>query len=309
MTDTARAVRFDHYGGREVLYVAEVPMPVASPGEVAVAVKAAGINPGEASIRQGRLHDRFPTDFPSGEGSDLAGVVTEVGPGVDQWAPGDEVLGFSWARSSHASHVAVPANQLVAKPPGLTWEVAGTLYVAGCTAYAAVRAVGPGSGDTVAVSAAAGGVGSIVVQLLRGRGARALGIASPANAEWLTTHGAIPVAYGEGLAERLLEAAPGGIDAFIDLFGPEYVQLAADLGIDPERIETIISFEKAQEIGAKTEGSGDASTPEVLAEMAELVASGAIEVPIAATFPLEQVAEAFEMLEQRHTRGKIVLIP
>jgi NADPH:quinone reductase len=309
MTDTARAVRFDHYGDREVLYVTDIPMPTPASGEVVVAVRAAGINPGEASIRRGLLDAVFPATFPSGEGSDLAGVVTEVGEGVDQWALGDEVLGFSFQRSSHATHVAVPADQLIRKPGALSWEVAGSLYVVGCTAYAAVRAVAAGPGDTVAVSAAAGGVGSVVVQLLKVRGAQALGIASPANAEWLTAHGAAPVAYGEGLAERLREAAPDGIDAFIDLFGPEYVQLAADLGISPDRIETIISREKAQEVGAKTEGSGDASTPEVLSEMAGLVATGAIEVPIAATFPLDQVADAFEELEKRHTRGKIVLIP
>jgi len=309
MTDTARAVRFDHYGGREVLYVADIPMPVPSTGQVVVAVKAAAINPGETTIRSGRFHDQAPSTFPSGQGSDLAGVVTEVGDGVQQWVPGDEVLGYSWERSSQASHVAVPADQLIRKPPELNWETAGSLYVVGCTAYAAVRAVAAGPGDTVAVSAAAGGVGTIVVQLLGVRGAQALGIASSTNAEWLTAHGAIPVAYGDGLAERLREAAPEGIDAFIDLFGPEYVQLAADLGIDHDRIETIISFEKAAQIGARAEGSGTASTPEVLTEMAGLVASGAIEVPIAATFPLEQVAEAFALLEQRHTRGKIVLIP
>ena len=309
MTDTARAVRFDRYGGRDVLHVTTVPMPVPSPGQVVVAVRAAGINPGEAAIREGRLHDRLPADFPSGEGSDLAGVVTAVGDGVDGWVPGDEVLGYSWDRSSHASHVAVPAGQLVRRPPALGWEVAGSLYVAGCTAFAAVRAVGAGPGDTVVVSAAAGGVGSIVVQLLRVRGAQAVGIASAANAEWLTDHGALPVPYGDDLADRLRAVAPDGIDAFIDLFGPEYVQLAVDLGVDPDRIDTIISFDKAAEVGARTEGSSTASTPEVLTEVAELVASGSIEVPVAATFPLEQVADAFELLEDRHTRGKIVLIP
>jgi NADPH:quinone reductase-like Zn-dependent oxidoreductase len=302
-------VRFDRYGGTEVLYVAEVPMPTPSAGEVVVEVRAAGINPGEASIRKGLLDAQFPATFPSGQGSDLAGVVIAVGDGVDTWAPGDEVLGFSWQRSSHATHVAVPADQLIGKPAGLGWEVAGSLYVVGVTAYAAVRAVGAGAGDTVAVSAAAGGVGSIVVQLLRVRGAKALGIASAANAEWLTDHGATPVPYGEGLADRLEAAAPDGIDAFIDLFGPQYVELAAAMGISPERIETIISWEKAAEIGAKAEGSGTASTPEVLTEMAGLVASRAIEVPVAATFPLERVSEAFDQLERRHTRGKIVLIP
>ena len=309
MSATARAVRFDRYGGTEVLYVAEVPMPTPAAGEVVVAVRAAGINPGEASIRKGLLDAQFPATFPSGQGSDLAGVVTAVGDGVDSWTPGDEVLGFSWQRSSHATHVAVPADQLIAKPAALGWEVAGSLYVVGVTAYAAVRAVEAGAGDTVAVSAAAGGVGSIVVQLLGVRGAKALGIASAANAEWLTDHGATPVPYGEGLADRLEAAAPDGIDAFIDLFGPEYVELASAMGIRPQRIETIISWEKAAEIGAKAEGSGTASTPEVLTEMAGLVASGAIEVPVAATFPLERVSEAFEQLERRHTRGKIVLIP
>ena len=136
-----------------------------------------------------------------------------------------------------------------------------------------------------------------------------MGIASSANAGWLTAHGAIPVPYGDDLADRLRAAAPDGIDAFIDLFGPEYVQLAVDLGVDPDRIDTIISFDKAAEVGARTEGSGTASTPEVLTELADLLASGAIEMPIAATFPLEQVADAFELLEHRHTRGKIVLVP
>lgn len=238
----------------------------------------------------------------------LAGVVSAVGEGVEEFAVGEEVLGFSWRRSSHASHVSVPTGQLIVKPRELSWEVAGSLYVVGCTAYAAVRAVDADQGDTVAVSAAAGGVGTIAVQLLRLRRACVVGIASPANADWLVAHGAVPVPYGEGLAQRLQEAAPSGIDAFIDLFGPDYVQLAADLGIARDRIETIISRQKALELGTKAEGSVDASTVEVLTEMADLVARGAIEVPIAATYPLEQVREAFEQLEHRHTHGKVVLI-
>jgi NADPH2:quinone reductase len=304
-----RAVRFDRYGDRDVLYIAEVEVPVASAGEVVVHVRAAAINPGEASIRNGALDKVFPATFPSGEGSDLAGVVSSVGEGATEFAVGDEVLGWSWRRSSHAEYVAVPVTQLIRKPAGVDWEVAGSLYVVGCTAYAAVRAVNAGEGDTVAVSAAAGGVGSVVVQLLRTKGATVLGIASESNHAWLTAHGVIPIAYGEGLAERLHAAAPAGIDAFIDLFGPEYVQLAVDLGVDPSRIETIISRQKAQEVGAKAEGSGDASTTEVLSEMATLVASGQIEIPIAATFPLERVRDAFAELEERHTHGKIVLVP
>jgi NADPH2:quinone reductase len=299
----ARAVRFDEYGDRDVLHVTEVPMPQPAAGEVLVEVRAAGINPGEAAIRSGAMHERFPATFPSGQGSDLAGVVTELGAGVTDFALGDEVLGFSWQRSSQATHVVVPVSQLILKPDALSWEVAGSLYVVGCTAWAAVEAVAPKPGETVAVSAAAGGVGTVVVQLLAVRGVHVLGIASPANADWLTAHGATPVPYGDQLAGALSAAAPGGIDAFIDLFGPEYVQLAVELGISRDRIETIISFQKAQELGTKSAGSADASTREVLTEMADLVASGRIEIPIAATYPLDRVRDAFAELEKRHTRG------
>jgi NADPH2:quinone reductase len=306
---SSRAVRFDHYGDRSVLYVTDVPIPTPEVGEVVVEVKAAAINPGEAAIRSGALADRFPATFPSGEGSDLAGIVSAVGDGVDGFAIDDPVLGFSFRRSSHASYVSVPTSQLIHKPAELSWEVAGSLYVVGCTAYAAVRAVDPKEGDTVAVAAAAGGVGTVVVQLLALRGSHVLGIASQTNADWLRAHGAVPVSYGDGLSERLRAAAAGGIDAFIDLFGPEYLDVAVDLGVPRDRIETIASFEKAEELGVKSEGSATASTPEVLAEMANLVATGAIEIPIAATYPLDRVADAFAELEQRHTRGKIVLIP
>jgi NADPH2:quinone reductase len=305
----ARAVRFDHYGDREVLYIAEVEIPTPPPGEVVVKVHAAGINPGEIAIRSGALEQMFPSTFPSGQGSDLAGTITATGDGVTEFSIGDEVLGWSWRRSSQADYVAVPVDQLISKPKELSWETAGALYVVGCTAFAAVRAVAAKAGDTIAVSAAAGGVGTVVVQYLRTKGVTVLGIASPSNHDWLTAHGAIPVAYGEGLADRLQAAAPDGIDAFIDLFGPDYVQLAADLGIPRDRIETIISREKAAELGTKVEGSTEASTPEVLAEMAQLVASGQIDIPVAATYPLDQVREAFAELEARHTRGKIVLIP
>jgi NADPH2:quinone reductase len=304
-----RAVRFDSYGGTDVLYVADIDRPQPGAGEVLVEVRAAGINPGEAGIRSGALHEQFPATFPSGEGSDLAGVVIEVGDGVRDFAVGDEVLGFSFQRSSHATHTSVPVGQLIHKPAELSWEVAGSLYVVGATAYAAVNAVAPQSGETVAVSAAAGGVGSLVVQLLALRGVRVLGIASTGNAEWLRAHGVEPVEYGAGLADRLHQAAPDGIDAFIDLFGPEYVQLAVDMGVPPERINTIISFAKAAEVGAKTEGSGEASTPAVLQEIADLIVSGALDFDVAATYPLDRVADAFTELEQRHTHGKIVLLP
>jgi NADPH2:quinone reductase len=306
---STRTIRFDRFGGREVLHVDEIPTPSPGGGEVLVAVRAAGINPGEAAIREGLLAESAPSTFPSGQGSDLAGVVTAVGPGVDAWAAGDEVLGWSWARSSQASDVVVPADQLVAKRPELSWEVAGGLYVVGVTAYAAVRAVAPQAGEVVAVSAAAGGVGGLVTQLLVARGVTVLGIASEANADWLRVHGATPVAYGDGLVERLREAAPGGLDAFIDLHGPEYVTLAVELGVPVERIETIIAFAEAARVGAKSEGSGDATTQPILREVADLVGDGTITLEIVATYPLERVVDAYARLEEGHTRGKIVLVP
>jgi NADPH:quinone reductase len=304
----AKAVRFDKYGSVDVLYIADVEVPSAAAGEVVVRVQAAGINPGEAAIREGYLDSMFPATFPSGEGSDLAGVITAVGDGVTEFSVGDDVLGWSWERSSHAEYVAVPAGQLIRKPAGLSWPVAGAMCVVAVTAYAAVRAVSAGPGDTVVVSAAAGGVGTVVVQLLKIRGASVIGIASAANHAWLTAHGVTPVTYGDGLAGRL-KAAPDGIDAFIDLFGPDYVRLAVDIGVPRDRIETIIAFDAAHEYGTKAEGSSDASTTEVLAEMTDLVASGQIEIPIAASYSLDEVQQAYTELEQRHTRGKIVLIP
>jgi NADPH:quinone reductase-like Zn-dependent oxidoreductase len=164
----ARAVRFDEYGDRDVLYVADVPIPSPAEGEVLLEVRAAGINPGEAAIRGGRM-GADPSRLPSGQGSDVAGVVIALGEGVTSFAVGDEVLGYSWTRSSQATHVAVPVTQLIAKPSELSWEQAGGLYVVGCTAWATVETVDPKPGETVVVSAAAGGVGSLVVQLLRAR--------------------------------------------------------------------------------------------------------------------------------------------
>lgn len=306
-----RAVRFEHYGDLDVLKVVEVERPAPGAGEALVRVKAAGINPGEASIRKGLMHDRFPATFPSGEGSDLAGVVEEVGPEVDSVAVGDEVIGWTDNRASHAEFVVVPAGHLVPRPPGVPWEAAGALFVAGATAYAAVRAVQAGPGDTIAVSGAAGGVGSLTVQLARHAGAATVvGLASPANHEWLRDRGVLPVSYGSGVAGRIREAADDGVDAFIDTFGGGYVKLAVEeLGVAPDRVDTIIDWSAAREYGVKTEGSAAGSSPEVLAELAALIDQGELEVPIAKVFGLDEVREAYRELERRHTRGKIVLVP
>jgi NADPH:quinone reductase-like Zn-dependent oxidoreductase len=301
-----KAVRFDNYGGIDVLRVADVPIPEPAQGEVLVKVKAASINPGEAKIREGLMHARWPATFPSGEGSDLAGIVTKLGIGVVKVAVGDEVVGFSDRRASHAEYVIVPEQNLTRKPANVSWEVAGALPIAGSTAYAAVRAVSLKPGDAVAVSGAAGGVGSIAVQLAKRAGAKVIGIAGPANQEWLTAHSIRPMAYGDGLADRLREAK---LDAFIDTNGSGYVKLGIELGVPPDRIDTIIDFAAAQQYGAKAEGSQAALNAAVLAQLAGLVAAGELEVPIAATFPLADVRAAFDLLEQGHTRGKIVLLP
>lgn len=307
----SKAVRFDLYGDIDVLEVREVDRPVPGEGEVLVEVKAAGINPGEAKIRTGVLHEIWPATFPSGQGSDLAGVVADVGPGVSTFAVGDEVMGFSESRSSHAEFVAVPTEQLTAKPAQLSWEVAGSLFVAGTTAYAAVRAVRLTPNDTVAVAAAAGGVGTIAVQLARRTGATVLGIAGPANDEWLTAHGIIPVNYGDDLAGRLRAASPSGrVDAFLDLFGGGYVDLAVTgLGVAPERVDTIIDFPAVEKFGVQAAGNADAASAAVLAELAALAAAGDLEVPIAGVFALDDVRAAYRTLEEQHTRGKLVLRP
>ena len=305
----AKAVRFDEYGGVDVLQVLDVEIPGPSRGEVQVTVKAAGVNPSEGAIRSGAVKAIFPATFPSGEGSDLAGVVRAVGEGVEGVLVNDEVLGWSAERSSHAELVNVPAEQLIPKPPALGWEEAGGLYVVGVTALGAARSVDAGRGDTVVVSAAAGGVGAILCQLLRIRGADVIGIASDSNRGWLESKGVTHVAYGPALAERIRAAAPDGVDAFIDLFGPEYLELAVELGVPKERIDTIASHQKAMEIGAKTEGGGEATSAGNLAIIAELAAGGRIEIPIAATYPLDRVREAYEEVEERHARGKIVLVP
>lgn len=304
-----KAVRFDDYGGVDVLEVVEVPDPVAGAGEVLVRVKAAGINPGEAAIRNGALRQRWPATFPSGEGSDLAGVVERTGPGAEQWQPGDEVIGFTNNRASHAELVVVEADNLTLRPPAVAWDAAGALFVAGATAWAAVRAVGASAGDVIVITGAAGGVGSIAVQLARNAGATVIGLASEAHHPWLLDHGAIPVTYGEGVAERIRAAAGGSVDALIDTYGSGYVDMAIELGVKPERVDTIADPEAAARHGAKTDGSAVGASATVLAELAELIADGRLEIPIARTYPLDQVRDAYRELERRHTLGKIVLHP
>jgi NADPH:quinone reductase-like Zn-dependent oxidoreductase len=305
----SRAVRFDEYGGVDVLKVVNVEDPAPGPGQLLIRVKAAGINPGEAKIREGLLHERWPATFPSGQGSDLAGVVEAVGDGVSAFAAGDEIIGFTDDRASQAELVVIEAEHATPKPAGVPWEVAGALFVVGATAWAAVRAVNLSGSDTVVVSGAAGGVGSLAVQLARRTGATVIGLASEHNHEWLRGHGVIPVTYGEGVADRIREAAPNGIDAFLDMVGGGYVDLALQLGVAPDRIDTIADFEAISKHGVKGDGNAAGASAATLAELASLIDEGALEIPIAASYPLDQVRDAYAELERNHTRGKIVLVP
>jgi NADPH:quinone reductase-like Zn-dependent oxidoreductase len=304
-----RAVKFDKYGGIDVLHVVEVDRPVPGPEQVLVRIKAAGINPGEAAIREGVFAKQWPATFPSGQGSDLAGIVEAVGSAVRNVAVGDEVIGFSHNRSSQAELVIVEADHLVHRPAHVSWEQAGALFVAGTTAYAAVQAVSLKAGDTVVVAGAAGGVGSIAVQLATNVGAKVIGLASAANHAWLGDHGVIPVAYGEGVADRIRAASGNKVDAFIDTFGGGYVDLALELGVAPDRIDTIIDFAAAAKHDVKTAGNAAAANAKVLAELAGLIDAGRLEIPIAKVYRLADVRDAYRDLARRHTRGKIVLVP
>ncbi len=302
-----KAVQLSAYGGLEQVKIVDVAKPVPRAGEVVVRVVAAGTNPGEISIREGFLKDMFPMEFPFGQGSDFAGRVDSVGAGVTEFAPGDAVMGWSEQRSAQAEYVLAGTAMLTPKPPALDWFRAGSLKVVASTAVAAVRAVALKPGDTVAVSGAVGGVGSLAVQFAQRAGARVIGIASEESAPFLRSLGVEPLAYGDGLAERLRAAAPKGLDAFIDLFGDGYIELAVALGVPAQRINTIIDFAGAQKAGAKTDGSAAANSREVLASVAQAIAWGGIVMPLTAIYPFAMVHDAYAELARRKTRGKIVL--
>jgi NADPH:quinone reductase-like Zn-dependent oxidoreductase len=286
-----KAVRFDEYGPVAVLDVRDVPIR-------------------EAKIRDGALHERFPATFPSGQGSDFAGVVERLGAGVTAVAEQDEVIGWVDTRSSQAEYVVADAGDLAPRPSGLPWEVAGAIPVAGFTAWAMVRAVDVKPGDTVVVSGAAGGVGSLAVQLARRAGATVIGLAGPSNHDWLKRHDVIPVAYGDGVADRIRNAGPARVDAFLDTYGGDYVDIAVhDLGVRPDRIDTVVNYDAVAKYGVKADGNAAGASAANLETLAGLIAAKELELPIARTYPLADVATAYAELGRGHIRGKIVLIP
>jgi NADPH:quinone reductase-like Zn-dependent oxidoreductase len=296
-----RVVRYDRFSGVDQLSIDEVPTPEAAPGHAVVQVHASCINPGSLSALHGSPYVPI---------RDLAGTVTAVGAGVDDVEVGDEVLGWSQDWLAHAEFVAVPAEQLVAKPAGLSWDVAGSLYVTPMAGLAGVKAVQPRERDVVVVSGASGGVGLTAAQLARRDGATVIGIAGPDNADRLREHGVIPVSYGDQVAEDIRTAADGRrIDAFIDAFGSGYVDLALALGVPKERINTVVDYQAAKEKGVKALGTQDAGGGRGLRDLADLAASGELAVPIAATYPLAEVQAAYKALAESRPFGRIVLHP
>ena len=297
----ARSVQFSHFGGIDVLDIVDIPTPVPAPGEVVVEVLAAGVNHVEAYVRQGIYDESMvKVDFPQGQGSDFAGLVTAVGEGVTGFARGAEVLGHA-TMASHATHIAVPAYNVVAKPPALSWELAGL------AADAAVSAVHVSRGETIVTSAAAGGVGSMIAQIAKARGATVIGTCGERNFDYLRQIGVKPVVYGDGLADRIRELAPRGVDAWIDNFGKDDRDVADQLGVEPSRFWSSEQRRDVELSALRPSEEKSKEQTQTLARLADLAASRAVNILISGFYPFEKVRDAFDDLEKRHARGKIVL--
>jgi NADPH:quinone reductase-like Zn-dependent oxidoreductase len=309
VTAPSRAVLLESFGGPEVLSVREVPAPQAGPGQVRVRVAAAGLNPMDWFMTSdAETAARFGLSLPCGFGTDYAGVIDQVGDGVTGFATGMRVFGGAISRAV-ADYVVVDAAGGIAAggdahhtPDGVDDRTAAVLTIAGCTAAAALAVVSPGPGDTLLVGGAGGGVGVFTVQLARLAGARVIGTGSATSADALRALGADPVTYGDGLADRVRALAPGGVTAAIDLFGTDTVRAARELGVPDKRITTI-----AAQVDGITPANGANAAPGAIEEIARLVASGQVRVPVAATFPVGQVRAAVELQAGRHVHGKVVI--
>ena len=307
-TSRSRAVRLESFGGPEVLSILEVSAPQAGPGQVRVRVTVAGLNPMDWFMTSDAdTATRFGLSLPSGFGTDYAGVVDQVGDGVTDFAPGDRVFGGALSRAV-ADFVVVDstggiaANEAHHTPDGVDDRTAATLTIAGRTASAALAAVELGPDDTVLIGGAAGGVGVFTVQLARITGARVIGTGSATSADFLRDLGAEPVTYGEGLADLVRALAPRGITAAIDLNGTETAHAARALGVPDTRITTI-----AAQVDGITPANGASAASGTLEKLARLIAAGRLRVPIAASFPVEQIRTAVELQAGRHVKGKVVI--
>jgi NADPH:quinone reductase-like Zn-dependent oxidoreductase len=302
-----KAILYQEYGGPEVLRLAEVEEPHAGPGEVRLKIMAVGVNPIDAKIRRGWgwAPDMGPASFPAIPGLEAAGIVDEVGEGVTDVRVGDEVL--TQAVTAAYAEYALAADA-APKPAGLDWESAAALPVAAETSDRVLDLLKVTGGETLLVHGAAGVVGSVGVQLAVARGATVIGTASEGNHDYLRSLGAIPVSYGEGLADHVRAAAPQGIDAVYDASGHDVLDLSIELrGGTTERIVTIADYRGA-ELGIFSAGTGRQFGPQ-LAEYARLAADGRLRVRIDRSFPLADAAKAQELSESGHVRGKLILRP
>ncbi|WP_156727402.1 NADP-dependent oxidoreductase [Streptomyces apocyni] len=299
------AIVYEKFGGPGVLRLADVDEPHPGPGQVRLRVQAAGVNPIDYKIRYGWLEGVVPTTFPATPGIEAAGVVDEVGHGVTELKGGDEVLG--WTDTGAYAECAL-ATVVAVKPPELGWEEAAALPVATETAQRVLDLLAVGAGETLLLHGAAGAVGTAGVQLAVARGARVIGTASPANHDYLRVLGAVPVRYGDGLASRVREVSPEGVDAVFDAAGrgalPDSIALR---GGTTDRIITIAD-PNAPDFGV-TLLHGGSHHATALARHAALAARGTLRVPVAGRFPLADAAKAMEVSEGGHVRGKLVLLP
>lgn len=303
-----RSVRFDRYGDEDVLYLAEVDIPDPGDGQVVVRVRAAGVSTGEVGIRSGAMDKISPAHFPEGEGAEFAGVVHSVGANVEDVSAGDAVIGLSDSRGAQADYALVPAENVLAKPEQLDWDTAAATPSSGATATSVIRTLSPQREETLVVAGASGSVGVVVVQMAVQAGARVIATASDHNHEYLRGLGAEPVAYGDGLEDRIRAAAPDGVDAFADCHGEGNVDVAVALGVPVARINTIKDFEPAKRVGAQAQGMYQLDDiTAALKPFVAQVAAGEIAIPIKARFPLEQVQDAYRRLTQPGGIGKVVL--
>ena len=299
------AVQFSEYGTTDVLKVVNVQPPTPGPGQVRLAVQAAGVNPSDWKTLQGWMRDQFPLDLPAGLGVDVAGVVDAVGEGVTEFQVGDEVLGLALT-GSYAQFTLAEAGALAVKPATVPWEVAGSLAGAGGTAVTALDRLRIAEGETVLIHAAAGGVGSFAVQLAVARGAKVIGTASERNHGRLREFGAVPVTYGEGLVERVRAVAPGGIDAVFDASGRGEIPDSIELAGGPDRVLTIAAFDAADK-GVQIHVAH--ATPQDYREILRLVEEGRLRVPISRTYALTEAGRALDASRSGHVSGKIVILP
>ncbi|MEU7000242.1 NADP-dependent oxidoreductase [Nonomuraea sp. NPDC046570] len=283
----------------------ELETPQAGQGEVRVRVKAAGVQPFDAAVRAGWVPQGVDTPLPRVPGNEFAGVVDQVGEGVTEVAVGAEVLGFSLL-NAYAEYIVVPSANVTPKPANVPWEVAGALTAGVQTAELAMDGLAVGEGDTVLIHAAAGSVGTAAVQLGRMRGATVIGTARPENHDYLRELGAIPVAYGDGLADRVRALAPQGVDAALDGAGGHALEVSLELVKDRARILTLFEHERAAGLGVKT--TQGVRSAERLGRYAELISRGEFVFPIRRTYPLERAADAHREIETRHGRGKIAIL-